>query len=264
MAKPLLSNVKVQRVAAPLLVGLFLLLMWEICFRSLHVPTYLVPKPSDIAISLWKDGPVLIGSLWSTVKVTLLAFILAIVIGTLVSFLFVQSRVIEACFMPYAILFQVTPIVAIAPLIIIWIDSTTVALTVCAMLVAIFPILTNTTLGLRSVNTGLLNLFMINKASRLQILLKLRVPNALPYFFSGLRISSGLALIGAVVAEFVAGTGGKSAGLAYQILQAGFQLNLPLMFAALFLITCTGLALFIAMSALSSVFLRKWHESEMS
>lgn len=261
--KPLLSYPAVQRIAAPLVVGFILLLIWELSFRQLQVPIYLVPKPSDILHSLITDAAMLFGSLLVTLKITLLAFLLAIVIGTFFSFLFVQSRVIEACFMPYAILFQVTPIVAIAPLIIIWIQNTTLALTMCAMLVAVFPVLTNTTLGLRSVNPGLLNLFHVNKATRWQVLTRLRIPNALPYFFSGLRISCGLALIGAVVSEFVAGTGGASAGLAYQILQAGFQLNLPLMFAALFLITCTGLVLFIAMSMLSKFFLRHWHDSEL-
>ena len=263
MTKPLLNRPNAVRVFAPIFFGICLLVVWEITFRVIDVPIYLVPKPSDIAMALYSNAHTLWQSLLMTMKITLLAFLMAIAIGVLVSFLFVQSRVIEACFMPYAILFQVTPVVAIAPLIIIWISNTTLALVVCAMLVAIFPILTNTTLGLRSVNPGLLNLFRINKASRWQILMKLRVPNALPYFFSGLRISCGLALIGAVVAEFVAGTGGTSAGLAYQILQAGFQLNLPLMFAALFLITCAGLLLYILMSMLSNAFLKKWHESEM-
>lgn len=263
MTKPLLNRPNAVRVFAPIFFGICLLVVWEIVFRVIDVPIYLVPKPSDIAMALYSNAQTLWQSLLMTMKITLLAFLMAIAIGVLVSFLFVQSRVIEACFMPYAILFQVTPVVAIAPLIIIWISNTTLALVVCAMLVAIFPILTNTTLGLRSVNPGLLNLFRINKASRWQILMKLRVPNALPYFFSGLRISCGLALIGAVVAEFVAGTGGTSAGLAYQILQAGFQLNLPLMFAALFLITCAGLLLYILMSMLSNAFLKKWHESEM-
>lgn len=263
MTKPLLNRPNTVRVFAPIFFGICLLVVWEIVFRVIDVPIYLVPKPSDIAMALYSNAQTLWQSLLMTMKITLLAFLMAIAIGVLVSFLFVQSRVIEACFMPYAILFQVTPVVAIAPLIIIWISNTTLALVVCAMLVAIFPILTNTTLGLRSVNPGLLNLFRINKASRWQILMKLRVPNALPYFFSGLRISCGLALIGAVVAEFVAGTGGTSAGLAYQILQAGFQLNLPLMFAALFLITCAGLLLYILMSMLSNAFLKKWHESEM-
>lgn len=264
MTKPLMGNTKFRRFAAPFLLGILLLISWEVSFRVLNVPIYLIPKPSDIISALITNAAMLLHSLLVTIEITLLAFLLSILIGTFVAFIFVQSRIIEACLMPYAILFQVTPIVAIAPLIIIWIHNTTLALVVCAMLVAIFPILTNTTLGLRSINPGLLNLFRINNASRLQILMKLRIPNALPYFFSGLRISSGLALIGAVVAEFVAGTGGTSAGLAYQILQAGFQLNLPLMFAALVLITCTGLILYIAMSILSTFFLRKWHESEMN
>lgn len=263
MAKPLLSYPAIQRIVAPLIVGIVLILSWQISFQQMNVPVYIVPKPSDIAHTMVAQAPLLFGSLLVTLKITLLAFLLAVVIGVVVAFIFVQSRVIEACVMPYAILFQVTPVVAIAPLVIIWIQNTTMALVVCAMLVAVFPVLTNTTLGLRSVNAGLLNLFRINKASRWQVLMRLRVPNALPYFFSGLRISCGLALIGAVVAEFVAGTGGTSAGLAYQILQAGFQLDLPLMFAALVLITCTGLTLFVVMSLVSQFFLRKWHDSEL-
>ena len=251
MIKPLIQHPIVQRIAAPLILGCLFLLIWQLSFQQLEVPVYVVPKPSDIVMALINQSSLLLGSLLVTLKITLLAFACAVIIGTLIAFLFVQSRVVEACFMPYAILFQVTPIVAIAPLVIIWIQNTTLALVVCAMLVAVFPILTNTTLGLRSVNKGLLNLFQINKASRWQILMRLRVPNALPYFFGGLRISCGLALIGAVVSEFVAGAGGTSAGLAYQILQAGFQLDLPLMFAALFLITCTGLGLFLLMSLLT-------------
>lgn len=264
MSKPLLARPNGLKILAPVIFGLSVLIIWEIAFRFLNIPIYLIPKPTDIAVALYTNAPNLWHSLMVTMEITLLAFLMAIVIGVIISFLFVQSRLIEACFMPYAILFQVTPIVAIAPLIIIWISNTTLALVVCAMLVAIFPILTNTTLGLRSVNPGLLNLFKVNKANRWQVLMKLRVPNALPYFFSGLRISCGLSLIGAVVAEFVAGTGGTSAGLAYQILQAGFQLNIPLMFAALFLITCAGLILFLAMSMLSNLFLKKWHESELT
>jgi NitT/TauT family transport system permease protein len=170
---------------------------------------------------------------------------------------------IEASFFPYAILLQVTPIVAIAPLIIIWVKDTTFALVICATLVALFPIISNTALGLRSVNPGLINLFRINRATRWQTLVRLRIPSALPYFFGGLRISSGLSLIGAVVAEFVAGTGGSGAGLAYQILQAGFQLNIPRLFAALFLITVTGVVLFGITAWVSRIGLRGWHESEL-
>src|SRR5690606_36180744 len=157
---------------------------------------------------------------------TVLSFIVATIVGVLVSFLFVQSRLIETALFPYAVLLQVTPIVAVAPLIIIWVKEPTAAMVACATLVALFPIISNTTLGLRSVDPDLQSYFRLQRASRLQVLLRLRIPSALPYFFGGLRISSGLALIGAVVAEFVAGTGGSGAGLAYQILQAGFQLDI--------------------------------------
>jgi NitT/TauT family transport system permease protein len=162
------------------------------------------------------------------------------------------------------VLLQVTPNVAIAPLIIIWVKDPTTSLVICATLVALFPIIANTTLGLRSVNPGLQAYFRMNRASRLQTLVRLRIPSALPYFFGGLRISSGLALIGAVVAEFVAGTGGTGTGLAYQILQSGYQLNIPRMFAALVLITVTGVLLFAAMAVLSKWALGSWHESEQS
>ena len=151
-----------------------------------------------------------------------------------------------------------------APLIIILVKNTNLALTICATVIAIFPVISNTTIGLRSVDPGLLSYFRMNKASRWKTLLRLRIPSALPYFLAGLRISSGLALIGAVVAEFVAGTGGRSAGLAYQILQAGFQLDIPLMFAALLLIAVTGVLLYVLMVSLSKLLLGHWHESALA
>ncbi len=261
-ALPLLADPRFQRIAAPLFVGLVLLALWQLLCVTLKVPTYLVPTPLDIGRTLVADGPMLFAALLVTLKITFLSFALAVVLGVIAAFLFVQSRVIEASLFPYAILLQVTPVVAVAPLIIIWVSNTTLALTICATLVAIFPIISNTVLGLRSVNPGLLNLFRLNRASRWQTLLRLRIPSALPYFFGGLRIASGLALIGAVVAEFVAGTGGTGAGLAYQILQAGFQLNIPRLFAALFLIALTGVLLFSLMAALARVSLGHWHESE--
>ncbi|WP_343585384.1 ABC transporter permease [Herbaspirillum sp.] len=261
--KPLVNRPGFWRVAAPLGIGVFLLLAWQLVCMLLEVPDYLVPTPAVIARTLASDWGMLLDSLLVTLKITFLAFVFAVLLGVAIAFLFVQSRFIEIGFFPYAIILQVTPIVAIAPLIIIWVKDTTAALTVCATIMALFPIISNTTLGLRSVNPGLLNLFKLNKATRWQTLARLRIPSALPYFFGGLRISSGLALIGAVVAEFVAGTGGTGSGLAYQILQAGFQLNIPRLFAALFLITLTGILLFWMMSALSKAVLAGWHESEM-
>ena len=252
------------RVMAPLALGILLLIVWQAICVGLAVPVYLVPAPSAIAATLVEDWSLLWSSLLVTLKITFLAFAVAVVLGVAAAFLFVQSRLMEVSLFPYAIILQVTPIVAIAPLIIIWVKNPTFAMVICATLVALFPIISNTILGLRSVNPGLLNLFRLNRATRWQVLHRLRVPSALPYFFGGLRISSGLALIGAVVAEFVAGTGGTSSGLAYQILQAGFQLNIPRLFAALALITLTGIVLFSAMAALSKWALGGWHESELN
>jgi NitT/TauT family transport system permease protein len=261
--RPLAQSEAAMTIVAPLAVGLAVVLIWELVCRGASIPVFLLPKPSDIAAKLASDWPSLLAALGMTLRVALQAFLAAVLIGTVIAFLFVQSRAIEMSLFPYAVLLQVTPIVAIAPLIIILVKNTQVALTVCATVVAIFPIISNTTLGLRSVDPGLVNLFRMNRAGRWQTLWRLRIPSALPYFFGGLRISSGLALIGAVVAEFVAGTGGRSAGLAYEILQSGFQLDIPRMFAALFLITLAGVTLFAAMIVLSKLALGEWHESEV-
>ncbi|MBA9069542.1 NitT/TauT family transport system permease protein [Methylobacterium sp. RAS18] len=262
MRRPLIQDPRVQAALPPLLVGLAVLSLWEAACRGFAVPEYLFPAPSVIAASLVQNGPDLLRALWSTMRVTLIAFALSTVLGTLVAFLFVQSRFIERGFFPYAVMLQVTPVVAVAPLIIILVRDTQVALVICATIIAIFPMISNTTVGLRSVDPGLVNLMRVYRANRLQTLLRLRIPSALGYFFAGLRISSGLALIGAVVAEFVAGTGGRSAGLAYEILQAGFQLDIPRMFAALSLITAAGILLFLAMSGLSRLALGSWGDPE--
>lgn len=250
-------------VLPPLVVGLVILAAWEAACRLFAIPSYLFPAPSAIAQAIVTDVPGLMRALWSTLKVALIALALATTIGCIVAFLFVQSRVIERSFFPYAVIMQVTPIVAIAPLIIILVKNTQVALIICATIIAVFPIISNTTIGLRSIDNGHKNLFAINRATRLQNLLFLRIPSALPFFFAGLHVASGLALIGAVVAEFVAGTGGRSAGLAYEILQSGFQLDIPRMFAALFLITVTGILLFLVMVGLSKLALGRWHDSEI-
>ena len=253
---------RAQQVLWPALVAVVLLAAWQGLVVGFDIPPFLVPSPLRVAEVLVSDAALLFGALYTTLKITLLAFISATLLGVLIAFAFVQSRTLETALFPYAVLLQVTPIVAIAPLIIIWVKSPTAALVICATLVALFPIIANTTLGLRSVNPGLMSYFKLNRATRMQTLLRLRIPSALPYFFGGLRISSGLALIGAVVAEFVAGTGGTGTGLAYQILQAGYQLNIPRMFAALALITLTGVLLFALMSVLSKWALGSWHESE--
>ncbi len=261
MSRPWATRDWFAPVTAPVVVGVLLVCAWQFACRRFAIPVYLFPAPSDVWRSFLSDWPGLLHALGSTLRVTFAAFALATLIGVMTAFLFIQSRWIEISLLPYAVLLQVTPIVAVAPLIIILVKNTPVALIVCATVIALFPIISNTTIGLRSVDPGLLAYFRMNKVGRAQTLWRLRVPSALPFFMAGLRISSGLALIGAVVAEFVAGTGGRSAGLAYEILQSGFQLDIPRMFAALLLITVTGVALFGVMVGLQRVLLGHWHES---
>ena len=251
------------RIAAPVVVGLIFVALWHALVVLNQIPSYIVPGPLLVFETLLQDWHSLFHSLLITLQVTGSALLLAVILGSLLSILFVQSRVLESALLPYAVILQVTPLVAIAPLIIIWVSDPYDALVICATVASIFPVIANTTVGLRSVDTGLIDLFRLYGASRSQILLRLRVPSAAPYFFAGLRVATALALIGAVVAEFVAGTGGTRSGLAYQILQAGLQLKIPRLFAALFLITATGIALFLAVSGLSRLALRRWHESEL-
>jgi len=255
--------VKWIRLFAPIAVGSLFLGAWQLWVVTKEIPVYIVPSPRVVWSTLLSDWTLLWRSLIITLEIAGAALLCAVVLGVICAFLFVQSRWIEASFFPYAILLQVTPIVAIAPLIIIWVKEPFLALVVCATIVALFPIISNTTLGLRSVDNGLLDLFQLYGANRWQTLLRLRIPSALPYFFAGLRVSSGLALIGAVVAEFVAGTGGTSSGLAYQILISGLQLNIPRLFAALALITVTGIVLFAVVAGFSKWMLAHWHESEV-
>jgi NitT/TauT family transport system permease protein len=249
------------RILAPVAVGVLFLAVWEAAVRANGIPPYILPAPSAIAQSLWVDGPSLLGSLLVTLRITLAALAAAALIGGAISLLFAHSRILELSLFPYAVILQVTPIVAIAPLIIIWVREPFLALLVCAWIVAFFPIVSNTTVGLNSADRNLLDLFRLYGASPGQTLLHLRLPTALPYFLAGLRISGGLALIGAVVAEFVAGTGGAETGLAFRILEAGYRLAIPRLFAALFLLSLTGIVIYLLLDLLSRRVLRHWHES---
>ena len=251
------------RVVAPALMGLLMLAGWEAAVRFFAIPPYILPGPLLVAETLVADRATLLPSLLVTLTITLEALVAAVVVGGLLAVLFSLSRWIELSLLPYAIILQVTPIVAIAPLIIIWANDIDLSLLICAWLVAFFPILSNTILGLRSVDANLLDLFRLYGAGRWRTLVDLRLPAALPYFLGGLRISGGLALIGAVVAEFVAGTGGSASGLAWRILESGYQLQIPRMFAALALISLSGIAIYLVLGVLSHLALRHWHESAM-
>jgi NitT/TauT family transport system permease protein len=221
-----------------------------------------LPGPLAIGEALIADFPSLMASLWTTLRITLLAFALALTGGVALAVLFSQSRTVEMALFPYAVILQVTPVIAIAPLIIIWVgfDRIALAVLILAWIVAFFPILSNTTIGLKSADHNLIDLFRLYGATRWQTLTRLQLPSALPYLLGGMKISGGLALIGTVVAEFVAGTG-TATGLGWRIILAGNRLEIPRMFAALILLAALGVAIFFALNWLERVLLRRWHES---
>jgi NitT/TauT family transport system permease protein len=250
------------RAGVPTLAVAAFLLAWEGAVRGLAIPAYLLPAPSLIATTLADNFASLAASWWFTVRITLIALALAMAGGVLIAALFALSRTAERALAPFAVVLQVTPIVAIAPLIMILTDSPLATVIVCAWIVAFFPILANTLTGLRSVDANLRDLFVLQRASRWQTLRHLLVPAALPSFMTGLRIAGGLALIGEVGGEFAAGAAGRDTGLASRILESAFRTEIPKMFAALALVAATGVGLYLATGALSRLLLQRWHESE--
>jgi NitT/TauT family transport system permease protein len=245
----------------PWLTLALLLLGWEVLVRASGIPAYTLPAPSLIAQTLWVNFPSLAASWWFTLKITFGALLLACAGGVAIAAVFALSRRIEAAFLPIAVMLQVTPLVAIAPLILIYIDSTTAALLLCAWVVAFFPILSNTVLGLRAADPNLHDLFRLYRATPLQRLRLLLVPSAVPYFIAGLKISGGLSLIGAVTAEMVAGVAGRETGLASRILEASFRTETPKMFAALALLVLTGVLIFWLFDLLARRLLGRWQLS---
>jgi NitT/TauT family transport system permease protein len=250
------------RIALPILVLLLVLALWQTIVWVENIPPYVLPTPSLIFRTLIDDWGLLSRSLLVTLATTVEGFLLAAVGGVGLAVLFNQSRVLEYSLYPYAVILQVTPIVAIAPLLLIYLPQPLAVLT-CAWIVAFFPVLANTTLGLHSVDRNLVELFALYGASRRQILWRLKLPSALPYILGGLRIAGGLSLIGAVVAEIAAGSAGAGSGLAYRIAESGYRLNIPRMFAALLLLSVAGIVIFYALSLVNYLALRRWHESAL-
>ena len=251
------------RIVLPLCIVSALLLLWEVVVRVKGIPHYILPAPSLVLRTLIEQWPSLAPALWFTIKLTLMALAAAVVGGVLLAMAFALSKWVEIALFPVAVIMQVTPIVAIAPLILIYVDSTTAALLICAWIVAFFPILSNTVIGLKSADSNLRDLFTLYRATPWQRFRFLLVPSALPFFLGGLKIAGGLALIGAVVAEFTAGSAGRNTGLASRILESMFRTEIPMMFAALFLVSLLGILIFVVFSALARLMLGHWHESEM-
>jgi NitT/TauT family transport system permease protein len=251
---------RLLRVLLPIALLAVGVLLWREVVRFYAIPPYVLPGPGLVFSTVISDWAVLSGSLLVTLTTTLEGFLLAVVGGVGLAVLFNQSRLIEYSLYPYAVILQVTPIVAVAPLLLIYLPQQAAVL-VCAWIVAFFPVLANTTLGLNSVDHNLADLFRLYGATRAQVLWELKLPAALPYILGGLKIAGGLSLIGAVVAEIAAGSAGAGSGLAYRIAESGYRLNIPRMFAALLLLSVAGVVIFFALSLLSHLLLRRWHES---
>lgn len=251
---------RILRIGLPILVLALAVVCWDLVVRSFSIPPFVLPGPGLVLATLISDGNLLWHSLWVTLTLTFEGFLLAALGGITLAIVFNQWRLVEYSLYPYAVILQVTPIVAIAPLLLIYLPQP-LAVLACAWIVAFFPVLANTTLGLNSVDHNLISLFELYKASRWQVLWNLKLPSALPQMLAGLRIAGGLSLIGAVVAEIAAGSAGAGSGLAYRIAESGYRLNIPRMFAALLLLSLAGVAIFFVLSALSHLALRRWHES---
>jgi len=248
------------RFGLPVVMLALVLLAWELVVRAFAIPPYVLPAPGLVFGTLFTDRGLLWDSLLVTLTITFEGFALAAIGGIALAVAFNQWRLVEYSFYPYAVILQVTPVVAVAPLLLIYLPQP-LAVLACAWIVAFFPVLANTTLGLNSVDHNLIALFDLYKASRWQVLWNLKLPAALPQTMAGLRIAGGLSLIGAVVAEIAAGSAGAGSGLAYRIAESGYRLNIPRMFAALLLLSLAGVAIFFVLSALSHLALRRWHES---
>jgi NitT/TauT family transport system permease protein len=241
-----------------------LLALWEGLVWWADIPEYTLPGPRSIAAVLWSDGLSLLPSWLYTLRITGAALLLAALGGIVVATVFVLFPRLERAFFPVAVVLQVTPIVAIAPLLLIYLPSTTAAVLLCAWIVAFFPVLSNTVQGLRAADPLLQDVFTLAHATRWQRWRWLALPAALPDLMAGLRVSGGLALIGAVTAEMVAGAAGQETGLASRILEASFRTETPKMFAALALLVVTGVGIHAALEALSRKLLGAWHPSYRS
>jgi NitT/TauT family transport system permease protein len=261
-ARPDNGNARLVRILLPIVVLAAGIAAWDLVVRVNDIPLYVLPGPGAVFSTLIADWPILSQSLLTTLWTTLEGFIAAAFGGIALALLFNQSKWLEYSLLPYAIILQVTPVIAIAPLLLIYLPQQT-AVIVCAWIVAFFPVLSNTTLGLNSVDRNLAGLFQLYGASRAQTLRYLKLPAALPYILGGLRIAGGLSLIGAVVAEIAAGSAGAGSGLAYRIAESSYRLNIPRMFAALLLLSAAGIVIYMLLALASHLVLRRWHESAL-
>jgi NitT/TauT family transport system permease protein len=239
-----------------------LLLLWVAIIRVFQIPPYLLPTPAQVANAAQERLLSLFTSLGITAAAAAGGLAASVVAGVLIALVFAQWRWVRRMFYPYTILLQTVPIIAVAPLILMWVGNSTFSVGLIAFIICLSPVIANTTQGLISVDRNMIDLFLMNKASRMQVLLKLRLPHALPALFTGVRISSGIAVIGAITGELFAGSARVGVGgIGYAIQYAHAQLETDYLFALVAAATVLGFAFFFAVMFLEWYFLRQWHES---
>ena len=254
----------IQTSIPPMIAFVLLVAVWEIVVDIFKIPHYLLPGPilvAQTAITRWGD---LVTAVNTTFFAALAGLALSIFVGITGSLVMSQSRVLERSLYPYAVILQTIPIIAIAPLVVIWLGAGTPAVIVISFLISLFPMISNTSAGLTSTDHNLLNMFDLYNANWWQRIVKLKLPFALPYIMTGLRTSSGLAIIGAIVGEFVGGIAGQRGGLGYVLTAAAIRLDMGYLFAAAFSSAMLGISIFIVVSFIQNLTLRHWHESAVT
>lgn len=251
-------------VFPPVLVAVIFLFGWAILAATLYADkSFLLPGPSAVANAFSADSELIISATLITLREALSGYLCAIVLGILSAAIMSQSRLLERSFYPYAILLQTVPVVAIAPLIVLWFGYGETSVIIISLIISLFPIINNTLLGLRSTSKTLVELFEMHRAPRLTSFIKLRLPAAIPNIIAGLRISAGLSVIGAIVGEFLIGSGSSTGGLGVQIIFAQGRMATASLFALVICATSLGFLLFAAVTLLGRLLLRNWHESEL-
>lgn len=262
--KPAKDNFKFNiKLLGPILALIIFLSLWQFVPIMLDIKPFILPKPTDVveaAIDNWH-------LLWPAMQVTIfesvIGFLLSAVVGIGISILLASSRVLEISLYPYAVILQTIPVVAIAPIVVIWFGSGFNSIVIISFLIGFFPVVSNTLMGLNSVDKNMGDLFKLYNASKWQTMFKLRIPAAMPFIMSGLKISCTLAIIGSITGEYIAGIGGGKGGLGYAITVAAVQLKTPYLFACAISGALFGIVFYLLVSYLSRLVLKSWHESAM-
>lgn len=260
---PRSATFQIEKYVAPVFVFSIFIVVWQLVCGVFHVPSFLVPSPYQIVESFIQHASVIWQATWVTFEAAFGGFVLSAVIGISIAFLMSQAKWIERSFYPFAVLMQTIPIVAIAPLVVLWVGSNIWSIIVIAFMIAVFPIISNANFGFLSAEKNLINLVTMYSRSRWTLFLKVRFPNGLPQICSGLKISAGMSVIGAIVGQFVNGVAGGNGGLGYLITAAAQQLQMAYLFAAALSSALLGLFMFGLVNVITYFCIGKWHESEI-